>query len=64
MCLFTASIITISIIIVIILFSTKEGMKCGKTYLFFHPPFRDKLKRKGNKIDCGTPGFPHYFTYS
>ena len=41
----------------------KEGMKCDKNYLFFHPPIRDKLKLKGRNIECGDPEFRHYFTY-
>ncbi len=64
MYLFTVSIIIIIIIITFITFRIKEGMKCDKNYLFFHPPIRDKLKRKGKKIECHDTEFPHYFTYS
>lgn len=64
MCLFIVSILTICVIIYLIFHYKKEGMKCKKNYLFFHPPIRDKLKRKGKKIECHDPEFPHYFTYS
>jgi len=61
--LFIISIVVIILIISLIFYYNKEGMKCNKNYLFFHPPIRDKLKRKGKKIECHDIEFPHYFTY-
>ena len=63
MIIFLVSILIMISIIFVTLRYMKEGMKCDKNYLFFHPPIRDKLKLKGRNIECGDPEFRHYFTY-
>ena len=58
----TASKIIIIVILMLIIFKSKEGMKCKMNYLSLHPRLNDKLlinKYKG-EIDCNNKLFSDY----
>lgn len=55
-------IILLLVVVVLIFRYSKEGMQCDINYLYLHPPWRDKLNRIDNDIECQNEIFSHYYT--